>query len=46
MFLGLVEMPFGVVYASFSLPEGQAFKNDFLLHPEFHTEVIFGGPVI
>ena len=26
MFLGLVEMTFGIVYASFSLPEWQALK--------------------
>ena len=29
-FLGLVEMMFGVVNVSFSLPEWQAVKNDFL----------------
>ena len=29
MFLGLVEMTFGVVYASFSFPEWQAFKMTF-----------------
>ena len=30
MFLGLVEMTFGLVYASFSLPEWQALKMTFL----------------
>ena len=30
MFLGLVEMTFGLVYASFSLPERQALKMAFL----------------
>ena len=29
-FLGLVEMMFGLVNVSFSLPEWQAVKNDFL----------------
>ena len=29
MFLGLVEMAFGLVYASFSLPEWQALKMTF-----------------
>ena len=29
-FLGLVEMTSGLVNASFSLPEWQALKNDFL----------------
>ena len=29
MFLGLVEMTFGLVYASFSLPERQALKMTF-----------------
>ena len=29
MFLGLVEMTFGLVYASFSLPEWQALKMTF-----------------
>ena len=29
MFLGLVEMAFGIVYASFSLPEWQAVKMIF-----------------
>ena len=29
MFLGLVEMAFGLVYASFSLPERQALKMTF-----------------
>ena len=29
MFLGLVEMVFGLVYASFSLPERQALKMTF-----------------
>ena len=29
-FLGLVEMIFGLVNISFSLPEWQSYKNDFL----------------
>ena len=29
MFLGLVEMTFGLVYASFTLPEWQALKMTF-----------------
>ena len=33
MFLGLVEMTFGLVYASFSLPEWQALKR-LSLHPD------------
>ena len=34
--LGLVEMTFGLVNASFSLPEWQAGKNDFLSTPIIH----------
>ena len=36
MFLGLVEMTFGVVYASSAFPNGKLLKW-LSLHPEFHT---------
>ena len=38
--LGLVEMAFGLVYASFSLPEWQAVKNDFLCTLEFMINTV------
>ena len=41
MFLGLVEMTFGLVYASFSLPEWQALKMTFLW-----TLMLKGPPII
>ena len=42
MFLGLVEMTFGLVYASFSLPEWQALKMTFFApwpYPRFEKQV-------
>ena len=42
-FLGLVEMMFGLVNVSFSLPEWQAVKMIFFLHPAFTLHCIKGN---
>ena len=39
MFLGLVEMTFGLVYSSFSLPKQQILKMTFL-HPDLRIDFL------
>ena len=43
MFLGLVEMMFGVIHASFSLPEWQALKMTFFARWGIYKVLMLSG---